>query len=204
MLHQLNYEYICALSWFNRLQIQMCRSFSVILFIYVFFCAFRDALYSYGHSVRFWGKVIFLHLSVILFTGGGSASVHAGRADPPKQTPLGRHPLGPDTPTRTRHPPRCRHPPTQCMLGDKANTRAVRILLECILVHIIFGLNYITSCAIQMHISNKRIGPIVSSNLVLFSKWRDFRPIRWIRWIGQTHPEWKEFNYSITQAQKTF
>ena len=51
-------------------------------------------------------KVIFLHLSVILFTGRVSASVHAGipppRADTP--APRGRHPLGADTP-RSRHPP---------------------------------------------------------------------------------------------------
>ena len=32
-------------------------------------------------------KVIFLHLSVILFTGGVSASVHAGIPHPPEQTP---------------------------------------------------------------------------------------------------------------------
>ena len=59
-----------------------------------------------------WGKIIFLHLSVILFRGGGSASVHAGIADPP----------GADTPC------------AQCMLGDMANKWAVCILLECILV----------------------------------------------------------------------
>ena len=46
------------------------------------------------------GKVMFLHLSVILFTGGVSAPVHAGI-----HIPLGRHPPG-------RHPP-----PAQCMLG---------------------------------------------------------------------------------------
>ena len=39
-------------------------------------------------------KVIFLHLSVILFTGGGSASVHAG-IPPAKETP----------PLQRRHPP---------------------------------------------------------------------------------------------------
>ena len=44
-----------------------------------------------------WGKVIFLHLSVIVFTGGVPGQVH----------------------------PR---------LGDTGNKRAVRILLECILV----------------------------------------------------------------------
>ena len=47
-------------------------------------------------------KVIFLHLSVILFTGGGSASMHAG-IPPPHRA---------DTPPRSRHPPpRSRHPP---------------------------------------------------------------------------------------------
>ena len=49
-----------------------------------------------------WGKVIFLHLSVILFTGG---EYLAG-------TP----------------------PPEQYMLEDTGNKRAVRIILECILV----------------------------------------------------------------------
>ena len=41
-----------------------------------------------------WGKVIFLHLFVILFTGGGglSASVHAGIPPPPgADTPGAKH-----------------------------------------------------------------------------------------------------------------
>ena len=51
-------------------------------------------------------KVIFLHLSVILFTGGVSASVHA-------EIP---HPPGADTPRQqtspgSRHPPGSRHTP---------------------------------------------------------------------------------------------
>ena len=46
-------------------------------------------------------KVIFLHLSVILFTGGVSASVHAEIPPPPS---------GADTPG-TRHPPPSRHHP---------------------------------------------------------------------------------------------
>ena len=50
-----------------------------------------------------------------LSKGGGSASVHAGISDPPEQTP----------------------PHAQYMLGDTASKRAVRILLECILVIII-------------------------------------------------------------------
>ena len=47
-------------------------------------------------------KVIFLHLSVILFTGGGSASMHAGIPNPPGP---GRHPPGADTPSLTRQTP---------------------------------------------------------------------------------------------------
>ena len=58
-------------------------------------------------------------LSVILFTGG-SASVHAGIADHPQEQTA----------------PGSRHPPAQCILGDTANTQAVCILLECILVNL--------------------------------------------------------------------
>ena len=68
-------------------------------------------------------KVIFLHLSVILFTGGGSASVHAGippGPDPPSGTPPSTPPSGTPSPeSRPRH---------------TVNERPVRILLECILV----------------------------------------------------------------------
>ena len=62
---------------------------------------------------------------------------------PPGQTPTGnRHPREADThggclgrqPPRQTPPPRSRHPREQCMLGDTGNKRAVRILLECILV----------------------------------------------------------------------
>ena len=60
-------------------------------------------------------KVIFLHLSVILFTGG-SASVHAGIPPPWEQTPLTHSPreqtLWEQTSSR-RHPPRTGHPPQE-------------------------------------------------------------------------------------------
>ena len=87
---------------------------------------------------RSWGKVMFLQASVILSTGGGSASVHAGITPPPSRS---RH-----TPQEQAHPP-SRHPPgagtppeqapplAQSMLGDTVNARAVRILLECKLVY---------------------------------------------------------------------
>ena len=51
-------------------------------------------------------KVIYLHLSVILFTGG-SASVHAGIPPPWDQA----QPPWDQAPPRTRHPPQSRHPP---------------------------------------------------------------------------------------------
>ena len=81
-------------------------------------------VYCYHPQNEVWGKVIFLHLSVILFTGG-SAPLHAGIHPPP----------GADTPQDQRQaPPRSRSPPVQYMLGDTGNKRAVRILLECNLV----------------------------------------------------------------------
>ena len=78
-------------------------------------------------------KVIFLHLSVILFTGG-SASVHAGIL-PWQQTPplRSRHPLpGAETP-RSRHPPGIRYP-LGSRLQHTVYEQPVRILLQCILV----------------------------------------------------------------------
>ena len=95
-----------------------------------------------------WGKVIFLHLSVILFKGG-SASVHAGKTPPTQeQTPPGADTPGADpagtdtpeeqTPLQEQTPPQEQTPLwAQCMLGDTANKQVVRILLECILVHVI-------------------------------------------------------------------
>ena len=39
-----------------------------------------------------WGKVMFLHLYVILFTGRGVCPVACWDTHPPRQTPPGRHP----------------------------------------------------------------------------------------------------------------
>ena len=76
-----------------------------------------------------WGKVTFLHLSVILFTGGVYPSMQWGtHPGPPRANthiPWTDTPLGADTPLPSPPPPRLR---------DKVNKRAVRILLECILV----------------------------------------------------------------------
>ena len=71
-----------------------------------------------------WGKVIFLHLFVILFTGGST---------------------WPGTPPWTRYTPLDQVHPAQSMLGDTVNVRAVRILLECILVQSTFTNSIITT-----------------------------------------------------------
>ena len=98
------------------------------------------------------GKTMFLHLSVILFIGGGCLPLvlegclpHPSgcqadtlpRQTPPWQTPprrtaprqtppLGRHPLGKHLRADT--------PPCPVHAGIRSTSGAVRILLECILV----------------------------------------------------------------------
>ena len=75
------------------------------------------------------GKVMFLYVSLILFTGGPPwDQAPSPGADPPGSS----HPLGPGI------PPGPGTPQDQCMLGDTGNKQVVRILLECILVHHIF------------------------------------------------------------------
>ena len=74
---------------------------------------------------RSWGKVMFLHVCVILFTGGGSASVHAVIP-----TPWQGGPSGKETPRQGDAPGKA-DPPVQCMLEDTVNKRVVCILLEC-------------------------------------------------------------------------
>ena len=81
-------------------------------------------VYYFYRPQRSCGKIMFLDLSLILFTGGSGRPPWAdtplpGRppwADTPGQTPLGRHPLGrhpveADTPQGSRHPPREQTPP---------------------------------------------------------------------------------------------
>ena len=91
-------------------------------------------------------KVIFLHLSVILFTGESTwAGTPLGRytSSPPGQVPPRQvHPLA-GTPPRQVHPPGQIHTPQAGTPPNGAcctvNKRAVRILLECILVVIEFA-----------------------------------------------------------------
>ena len=73
----------------------------------------------FNRPQRSCGKVMFLHLSVILFTKG--LGRHPPVRQSPGQTPPGQIPL------------LGRHPPVQCMLGC-GQSGAVRTLLECNLV----------------------------------------------------------------------
>ena len=81
-------------------------------------------------------KVIFLHLSVILFTGGGvclsacwdTMPPPEQTHTPPEQTPHGnRHPPGADSPLRSRHPPRADTPQSSQPPGTKYTTPVPRI-----------------------------------------------------------------------------
>ena len=73
---------------------------------------------------------MFLQECVILSTGGVPDQVHPpgpGTPPPPDQVP---------PPDQTRYTPQTGTPPTaHSMLGDTVNARAVRILLECIIVN---------------------------------------------------------------------
>ena len=74
--------------------------------------------FFYNRPQRSWGKVMFSQASVILLTGGVSASVHAGIHSPPPQS---RHPPGADTPWEQTPPGadtlQNRHPPEQTPPG---------------------------------------------------------------------------------------
>ena len=93
-------------------------------------------------------KVMFLHVSVIMSTGVGglphcmlgytSSGPEAGTPHDQRQVPprtRGRYPPGPEAGTPPEQTPLGAEPPSQCMLGDTGNKRAVRILLECNLVY---------------------------------------------------------------------
>ena len=95
---------------------------------------------------RSWAKVIFLHLFVILFTGGFCLNACWDTIPPDQTPPPFRHhppdladPPRPDRPPGTwqtpwtRQTPRIRYPPGS-RLQHTVYEWLVRILLECILV----------------------------------------------------------------------
>ena len=110
---------------------------------HIMFCQERLVVTSLitGHN-EIVAKVIFLHLSVILFTGEGVClsacwdTTPLRSRHPPEQTPWEQTPppeqtppLGADTPQGADTPP-----PLGSRLRHTVNERPVRILLECILV----------------------------------------------------------------------
>ena len=108
------------------------------------FCPYASRIFPRGcvnsgkcfyRPQRSWGKVMFLQVCVILFTGGVPDQV------PPqtRYTPQDQvHPPGPGTPPRPVTPPWTRYTPpepgTPPDHGDTVYVQAVCILLECILV----------------------------------------------------------------------
>ena len=91
------------------------RHFKVYLYLFTVFC--KQYLWSFYRPQRSWGKVMFLHVSVILFMGGcatpprqtpAQADTRPDRHLPGRQ-PLDRHPLGRHT-ALGRHTPLRGHP----------------------------------------------------------------------------------------------
>ena len=112
---------------------------------------------NYYHPQTKFAKVMFLHLSVNHSVHGGGRGTLAGTphwagtppgryttpwaGTPPNRytspqagKPPGRYPPWADTPPGQVHPPPGRYTPPGNACWDTVNKRAVRILLECILV----------------------------------------------------------------------
>ena len=74
------------------------------------------------------------------------------------------HPPGTRYTPRTRFTPWTRYTPQeQCMLGDTGNKRAVRILLECILVVLIFS-----QTSYDKSVTVRSLQKLVSSSVLIF------------------------------------
>ena len=102
--------------WSHKLAPNLCTCNYIITLFGSSFKVHHNVITVRKRSLR--RLCFYTCLSVILFTGVGvSVKVHAGI-----------HPLGADTPS-----PWGQTPPG-CMPGDTFNKRALRILLECIVV----------------------------------------------------------------------
>ena len=121
---------VCAAYW-NVCRLQGCVPTRGIRDVLVFrnVHTFR-AIFTGRNEVL--AKVIFLHLFVILFTGGGCL---ARRTPPGQVPPRTRYPPGPGTPPSPDQVPS----PRSSKLRNTVNDRPVRILLECILVNGCYG-----------------------------------------------------------------
>ena len=130
---------------------------------------------------------MFLHVSVILSTGGGGstwAGTPPGRYTPWAGTPPTPNPPGRYTPSPGRYTPLGRYTPgrytppgagtpsgggEQCMLGDTGNKRAVRITLESILVYnCMYNCSKIKLFADQPEVSALPVGRSLVKKSMLF------------------------------------
>ena len=111
---------------------------------FLLMCVWKVSVTIFTVRKRSCRKVMFLRLSVILFTGGGCLPKCMLGYTPWAGTPLGRHP-----------------PADGYCCGCNASYWNAFLFL----------------CVVRFR----------EECILLFSKWRDFRPIRWIRRILQNH-----------------
>ena len=104
-------------------------------------------LVNYYRPQTKFAKVMFLHVSVC--PQGGVP----GQEPPCQVCPRAGTPPLPGTPPWAGTPPHRYTPQEQCMLEDTGNKRAVRILLECILVYCCRF--EITICCTKLIVPNK-------------------------------------------------
>ena len=142
----------CMYDWNWSRESRSCMNQAGALLIELISCGVSFTP-SYRPQTKFAKVMFFTPVCHSVHRGKGvSTSVHTGYTSPWEQTPQeqtpaeahtsrSRHLLGAetspraDTPPEQTHPRQSRPPPAQCMLGDTGNKWAVRILLECILVH---------------------------------------------------------------------
>ena len=126
-----------------------------------------------------WGKVMFLHVSVILFTGG-VCPIACWDTHTPSPLTKGRHP----PPREQTPPPRADTPPAQCMLRDTTNKRAVRILLEC---------NLVTNYLRKTWQVNYELFPKKARSAI----WEDFHKTSWNRVLKRYFKTFTQFMGNI-------
>ena len=92
-------------------------------------CRYDSSFTGFYRPQTKFAKVMFLHLSVILFTGGK----YLGRCPPGRYTPLGRYTLRAGTPPGRYTPAH----PRQCMLGygQQAGGTHPTGMHSCLLIH---------------------------------------------------------------------
>ena len=125
-------EQIIAQKW-ERVQMQL---------FWILQSHIRTRHYTDVGSIIFTGrnevvpKIMFLHVSVILSTGGGLQAGPPSRENPPSGQ--GEPPWAGKPPQDQADPPDQADTPPGRRLQHTVNERPVRILLECILVEIMF------------------------------------------------------------------